>query len=470
MLVPINLTGPSSKSRSPSLSNQKTLNMYPEVSAPGSKSPFVLQPWFGAKSFSLGQAPDRGIFEHKGVLHQVAGPTLYTIDSQGVLTSRGTIAGSEQVIFTALLDNVIIVVEGNVYQWDGTSLTTITDVDLESPTSADHLNQIIIFNGDGDRWVTSDVGDATSISGLNYARAESHADDIVRVYVHNQLLYLFGDITVEPWWNSGDGNPPFDRVQEGILQIGLGAKLSLSSNDQVMYFLADDKNVYRLAGSTFERISSVNIANQIQSFDTVSDARGFTLTKQGQNFYILTFPDANRTFAFNESVGKENGWFELASGGSTSDRYFGNSHAFVFGKNLVSDYRNGNIYELDEDTHDEFGDEIIRLRDSQPLHGGLVNAPGKRIEMNRFELFCETGVGTTSGEGFKPEVMLHVSDDGGRTFQHIGRGTLGQAGDFIWKVQWFGLGSFYSRIIRVSCSDPVYFAIHSAAADVQVGI
>lgn len=469
MLVDANITGGTSKSRSLSLSNQRTLNMYPEASTPASRSKFVLQPWPGQKVFSNGVAPDRGIFEHKGTLYQVAGPTLYSLTSDGTRTSLGSIAGSEKCIFDGIGDNVVIVVEGKAYQYDGTSVSEITDNDLETPDSCAHLNQQIIFQGDDDRWVTSDVGDATSIQGLNYATAESNADNLVRVFVHNQILYLAGEKTIEPWWNSGQGNPPFDRINEGIMQIGLAAKLSMASNDKSVYFLGDDKNVYILQGTTFERISSVNIANEIQGFDVISDAEGACITFQGQNFYVLTFPNEERTFAYNESVGRDQGWFELSSNTSETSRYNASSFTRAFGKNLVTD-TDGNIHELDPDTYDEFGDEIIRYRQTGPIHGGAFGAPGKRIEMNRFEAFIETGVGTVSGEGLVPQIMLDYSDDGGRTWSTERWQTMGEAGEFIWKVEWHKLGSFHNRIIRLKCSDPVYFCIHHCAIDVAIGI
>lgn len=79
-------------------------------------------------------------------------------------------------------------------------------------------------------------------------------------------------------------------------------------------------------------------------------------------------------------------------------------------------------------------------------------------------------MGTASGQGSDPVVMLSMSNDGGRTFGDESWGSLGVAGDFIRKVEWFGLGSFYDAVFRVRISDPVLCTIMSAAADLDVAL
>jgi len=196
MLLPINLTGPSSQSRAPYLNNQKTLNLYPEING----KQFILNSFPGLKSFATGDGPCRGMFSHLDILYHVSGNYLYTVTSAGVKTNRGTITGVERCIFAGIGTNVVIVTNGTVYQWDGATLTAITDSDLETPNSVAHLNNQIIYDGNNGRWASSDVGDATNINGLNYATAESHADDLIRVYSYQQLLYMFGDVSTEPTW------------------------------------------------------------------------------------------------------------------------------------------------------------------------------------------------------------------------------------------------------------------------------
>ena len=466
MLVPLNITGGSYQSRSRPLSSQVTRNFYPEIQDdPFALDKYVLQPYPGYKLFASASGIDRGMIEHQGVLYKVSGTTFYSIDSAGTHTSHGTVDGSLPVIMDGFGDYVEIATgEGRVYEYT-TSIAETTDVDLETPDWVAHLNNTAIYGGDGGRFAVSAVGDATSIDGLDYGTAESNADNVVRGYVFNQRLYLFGEKTIEPWWFSGVGRPPLDRIEGGIITIGLDARMSIGSNDTFMYWLADDKRVYRAqAPGSATAVSNIALSNAFENYDTTSDAIGYCYTLQGQNFYKLSFPTEDKTWQYSEAVGQ---WFET-SRSATTGRDVANTHAFAYGKNLVADYRNSNIYELDVNTYDENGAAMTRQRDTGVLHGGLAGAPGREIEFNRFELILERGVGIISGQGSDPVIMLQLSIDGGRTFNTEQWARIGKSAEFLQKVEWFGLGRASEFIIRVKTSDPVPFSIHAANADIEI--
>ncbi len=466
MLVPINLTGGTYKHPSLPLSAQVTRNFWPQqIDNMSAKSPYILHSWPGLTLFGSGTGADGGQFEHNGVLYHVCGTTLYTVASDGTHTARGTIPGTGPCIFDGIGQSVVIVRFGQASVWNGITLEQVTDPDLETPNSVAHINNQIIYDGDEGRFAVSDVGDATSINGLNYATAESNADDLIRVFTFAEQVLMFGNKTIEPWWNSGVGNPPFDRVQGGVIQIGLKALHSVAKNKDSLYFLGTDFRIYRHSAGNATAVTDKALARAISEFADASDAIGWCFTKDDQYFYQITFPEADKSFVYPEG----GQWFEVSSG-VEGGRNIANSYAFAFGKHLVGDYRNGNLYELDDDAFTENGAAIRRVRDTGPLHGGLVQAQGKTIEMNRFELIMETGVGLTAGQGLDPVVMLSFSDDGGRTFCTESWGTVGRLGEFLWKVEWFALGSFVSRIIRIAITDPVKCSIHSAAADIEPGI
>lgn len=464
MLVPINITGGTYKHKSLPLSAQITRNFWPiKPDNEKVKSRYVLETFPGLKPFlSDSSGVDRGMYEHLGVVYKVTGSNLYSIDSLGQKTPLGTIDGNGRCIFAGIGQNVVIVANGIAYVASGSSLTTVTDEDLETPNGCAHLNNQIIYDGNEGRFCTSDVGDAKSISSLNYATAESNADDLLRAYVFNQLLYLMGDKTIEPWWNSGSGNPPFDRMEGAIIQIGLGAINSVANNERFMFFLGNDCQVYALQGSTTRAISTDALARELSGYNTISDAVGWCFTIGGKSLYCLTFPTENKTFVYPE--GGE--WFEWGHG--ISGRSLASSYCFAFRKHLIADYRNGNIYELDDNTYTDNLESIIRVRDTGPLHGGLFNFPGKTLTMNSFELILEGGNGNVSC--VNPTVMLSFSDDGGRTFSTEMWASTGSSGNYMWKCNWNALGSFESRILRVRTSDDAHFSIHSASADIEVGI
>ncbi len=462
--VEINLTGGTYKHKSLRLSAQVTRNFYPQRQEDDStRSPYILESFYGKKLFgTTALGADRGMLEHRGVLYRVVGQLLFSVDNAGVHTNLGTIPGGERCILQGINANVVIVTAGRAYQWDGATVTEITDVDLETPDSCAHLNNQMIYDGDGGRFGVSDVGDATSIDGLNYATAESNADALIRVTTFDQLLYLWGEKTIETWWNDGVGNPPFSRVEGGIIPIGLGALHGVSHNDKLIYFLGDDNDIYALTGSTTQRVTTQPIAREIAGYSTVSDAQFDCFNLDGQWMLSAKFPSADKTWIYPE--GGE--WFEWSSG-TSGGRNKASSYAFAYRKHLVADENTGDLFELDHDTFTENGDTIVRVRDSGVLHGGLLGVPGKKIEMDRFELIMQNGVGLLSGQGSDPKIIMQVSDDGGATWSTERFGSVAKLGEYVWKIEFFNLGTFTERIIRIKTSDPVYFSIHSALADLE---
>ena len=466
MEVPINLTGGSYKHKSLPLSAQVTRNFWPQLQQDdATKSKYILESFVGTKAFATidGNA-DRGMLEHKNILYKVSGEKLFSVTNTGASTELGTISGSGRCVMSGINDNLVIVTEGSVYQWDGATLTLGTDSDFETPTSCAHLNNQMIYDGDGGRFGSSDVGDALIINGLNYASAESNADDLKRVYSFDQLLYLIGEKSTETWYNSGTGNPPFDRVDGDIIQVGTEAPYSVANDDEKIYMLGHDRQVYIMRGGAAESVTPYAVVKEFTSYSQVDDAIGWCMNLYGVWMYVLTFPVAQKTWVLPD--GGE--WFEWSTG-NKGKRSLANSYVFAFGKHLVGDHTSGNIYELDPETYTDVGAPIIRTRHSAPLHGGLIGAAGKSITINSFRLIMETGVGAFSGQGSEPKIMLSLSSDG-KTFGTEIWGDVGRLGDFLYEVRWDMLGAFDSVIFSIQSSDPVYISIHSAVADIEVGI
>lgn len=461
---PIDVVDQAYESRSKPLSAQVSLNLYPEIVTTG-KTSKALQSWFGRKSFSTGSGANRGSVDWQGSSYAVNGTALYKIDSVGTQTSVGTISGTARCVFAGAASYLYIVSNGLVWRTDGATVSSVTDADLESPNSVAIINSTLIYDGLDGRFVTSTPGDGSSIDSLNYATAEALPDDLTRVYTFSELLLLFGTKSLEFWDNSGVGSPPFDRIKGVTVHLGIAGIYSVTNTDKAVYFLANDNAVYRLEGYTPVQVSTSAIGNAIENYGATSDCFMESIKYQGQSFVILTFPTASKTWAYSESA---NAWFQLSSG-VNGERYDFNGYCFSYGKHLVSDYQNGNIYELDINTFDDAGSTFIRERVIRPITGLDIGKPGKRITLTRFELIIETGVGLVTGQGVDPVFMMSNSTDGGRTWSeetHISPGVLG---DYTKKVEYFLGVSGYEVLIKVRVSDPINVSIHAAAADIRFG-
>ena len=460
--VPVEVVGQTYQHRSRPLSSQVTMNLIPEFQLTG-QSQTALISWPGSVNFAQGVGTDRGVHNFNGVLYQVSGTVLQSIDSLGVRTGHGTIAGSNRCIFANDSSTLVITTGGTGYLFDGTTLSEITDPDFEQGNSVAFLNSQFIYDADGGKFQVSSVADPGDLPNNNFATAESSPDDTIRVFTYNEKLYLFGTQSTETWWNSGVGNPPFDRVQGGTMNIGLAAVHAVTATEDFVYWLGSDRSMYRASAYQAQDVTSLAIANTFEGYADVTDAIMYDITIDGQNFIILTFPTEGATFGFNE---KSNGWFQLSTGANEA-RYIGNSYVEAYGKKLIADKDGGAIHSLDLDTYTDNGQVIRRQRVTQPITGGDFGVPGQRILMSRFQLMMETGVGLATGQGVDPQLMFEASFDGGRTWTNQDTVQIGRAGETTTKVEWYNLQSGYEVMIRITATDPVPVNIYSASMDVK---
>ena len=457
--VPVNFVGSSYAHRSRSLSSQKTMNLIPEA-VPTGKTQSAITSWYGSKAFSSGTGVDRGMHVFANELYKVTNNTLYKVSSIGAQTSLGTIQGSNPCIFADDGSTMRIATGSEDYLVTGGVLSVLSDTDLNPGNSVAYLNQQMINDSTGGQFQVSDVGVPGSIAANNFATAESAPDDTVRVYTFNERLFLFGDrSTIETWYNSGTGNPPFDRVQGGTMQVGIDSPYSVASSADFVYFMGSDKSVYRFSATQPDLVSLPAIAAEWQSYAVTSDARGMVVNLDGMTFYVINFVTEGKTWAYSET---SNSWFQLSTGASEGN-YLGTSYAEVYGKKLIGS--GGNVLELDADTYTDNGDAIINERVSPPI----ISQSGGRIEMSSFTLVMETGVGLITGQGEKPQAMFSASYDGGKSFGPESTVEIGRMGESREKVTWYNMASAYEIMIKVRISDPVFVSIHGASIMLREG-
>ena len=458
--VPVNVVGQSYEHRSEAFSIQKTMNLIPQAEAEGASS---LSTWPGAKPFHTSSGVNRGTTVFINELYKVTSNTLFKVDSLGVATSIGTISGSNRCIFANDGLNLIITTGGTGYQLSSGVLTEITDSDFQNGNSVTYINQQMIYDGNGGQFQVSDVGNPDSLQPNNFATAESSPDDTIRVFAFKERVYVFGETSVETWYNSGTGNPPFSRVNGGTMNVGLAAIHSVAATDDFCYFLGDDKRVYRFSSHQPQNVTSIAISHQFDLLDTVSDGLGGIVRIEGQSFYVLTFPSGNKTFVFNEQSGM---WFNLSTG-AFEGRYIGDSYAEVYGKRLIADKNSGGILELDLNTFTDNGQVKIQERIFGPMNGTGLEIPAERLLMSWVDIVMQMGVGLVTGQGENPQLMVSASFDGGKTFTSPGDVLLGRQGEGRLKARWDHTESFYDVFIKIRCSDPVFIAISAASIGIK---
>lgn len=468
-LFPIQLVGPFYEDESLQYSSQGTINLLPSIPFEG-RTERALHWWPGTKAFSIGQVAgvDRGMDVMDGVLYKITKQTLYSVASDGAHTSLGTIDGTNRVHLENDGTNLIISIGLKRYQYNTSDgLTTITDVDHEPGNTSAFINRQIVMDAAGGRFHVADVGDPDSINALNFATAESAPDDTIAVAVFDELVHVFGtgsmDGTVETWENTGVGNPPFDKVRGATKQFGLGAIHSIAKTDEFLYCLGANRSIYRIVQIDYQDITPVPMQDFLKN-NRIDDAYAVMIKLGKQYFYILSFPEAEATWAI--PTRDPNSAFQLQTGVGGA-RHLISSYTEVYGKKLVADYRNSNIYEFDFDTFVDFSESegAVRERVTSPINAASLDLPGREVTMSFVEFLFETGVG--NADDVDPQIQFSASFDNGRSFTNEQWVKLGQAGEAR-TVRFDLMRTFKDAQFKIRYTEKTRFSIHGGGISAKL--
>lgn len=497
--------------RSVNAADARMVNLFPEIITEGGKEPAFLNRAPGLKlKVSVGSGPIRGMWVMGDVLYVVSGDKLYKVVSHYntyTVTLLGAVSGVSGPV--SIADNgaqLFIACNGPSFIYDSNTdiFTQITDSDFPGAVTVSYLDGYFVFNEPNSQkiWVTA-LLDGMSVDALDFASAEGSPDGVVGLIADHREIWVFGTNSVEVWYNSGDIDFPLTRIQGAFNEIGCAATYSIAKMDNGLFWLGKDSRgrgiVYRANGYTGQRISTHAVEWQIQQYENMSDAIGYTYQQDGHSFYVLVFPQADTTWVYDVAT---QAWHEraaLVNGQFT--RHRGNCQAFLDSDVLIGDYQNANIYAFDLRDYSDNGSIQKWLRSWRALSTGQNNL--KRSAQHSLQLDLETGVGLTGLEvseiiyiklesedqlvteggdpliaeqmmlatqGVTPQVMLRWSDDGGHTWSSEHWVDIGKIGEYYRRAIWRRLGmtlKIRDRVYEVSGTDPVKLAIVGAELNVS---
>lgn len=438
--------------------------MYVEALPADSKSPVVLLGTPGTALFStLPTFPVYGLHVMNGILYAVTATKIYSIANTGAYTEIGDIAISGRV---SMADNgtQLVFVDGSVgyYYTVSDGVTQLSGDGWYPANSVAYQDGYFIFNraGTGEFFISELLG--IGLDPIDYATAEGAPDDTLAILSDHRELWQFGEQSTEVWYNSGDADFPFERMQGAFIESGISAPKSAVKIDNSVIWLDDNGVINRAAGYQPIRISTHDVERSLELYD-VSDAYAYTYTDEGHPFYVLTVPKSVHnhgiTWCFDVSSGL---WHERES--YIHGAHNANCYAKAYGIHIVGDYQNGMVYQLDKKTYSDNGDSIIRRAISPALSFGR-----NRATIHSLEIDMETGIGLADGQGDDPQSMLRWSDDGCKTWSNEHWSAIGKIGNYLTRVKWNRLGSMRQRQFELVISDPVPVAIYSAVIEVENG-
>lgn len=462
----LSFVGPAYSFENKAIAANESINYYLEVAGDEGRERVSLRGTPGLQAFTNAGGSSRGLKEFDGIIYALNGTTFSEIDSNGVLTNRGTIGGiwraymaqnnaNEIVICdkpVAFLDGYFIfpgtVSIGYIYNTSTNILVQITDPDFGLSS-----NKTFFISG---------INDGLNYDPLEFSSPDTAADNVLATVTDHRQLLIFGEKTIEFWNNTGDATFTFERQTVSFIEHGTLSPDSIAKGDETVFWLGADGVVYRLQGLTAVAVSPAPITEEIEGFD-LAEAEGAYHTWRGHKFYSLTFPTPNVTLVYDASLPPSIGWHKRQSRqGGAKKRWRVRDIVRAYGKTYASDAFTGDIWEVRSDVYTEGADILEASRVGHYLH-----ADHKRIIISSFEIIMKTGTGAIT---LVPQAALSVSKDYGRTFQNERWQLLGITGDHTRRVKWRNVANVETAIaIKVRITDAVNRDIVGVVGEPDVG-
>ena len=480
MLYPGFVSG-SYESQSPFADLEKTVNWYPEPmeskSVPWSAA---LYPCPGFEEYAtVANVNTRALFSMAGRVYAVIGNTVYQVfvNNTVVAVTTPTVANDPnpaQIASNGDAGGELLIASGtNGYLLTiaSNTLTTIANLAGKCTMCGMIDGYFLAFDAATSTFYISGLNDGTTWDATQYAQ-RSIAPDPWRAMVvdGSRQIWLIGEQTGEVWYDAGTSPFPFAPVPGAVFGYGTPAPFSVKLAGSTMCWLSQTADgagiVVGATGVTPQRISTYAVETAIASYardSIITDAEAVVYSEAGHTFYCLSFPSANKTWVFDLTTGlwHQRGVWDDAAG--DYDVWAPRNHCYGFGQHLIGDRTTGQLCTMDTALTTECDGTIMRRMRIPPP---MFRAPGvRRMFVSRMELILESGLGTASGQGSDPQVMLRSSVNA-KTWSDERLAAAGAMGAYAAQVVWTRLPSSLKLWVpEITVTDPIPWRIMGAEID-----
>lgn len=442
---------------------ERSINWMPEKI--DGKSEWRLRPTPGLRLFTtLPETTIRGAYEATNSrVFRAAGQSIYEIYADGTFIRRGGVSGQYSRVY--MDDNgfqLVIVngVGGWVLNFATNEFVAITS-DGFSPSP-----QVVVFDGiavmfkeDSGVYFYSEPYDALTYNATAEGTAESNPDNIQAIVWDGGGPVVLGTRSLEFYYDSGDPNLVFQRRQTAQLRYGcVATDTALNIDDGVMWLGRDSNSqgtVYRVSGAQPRKLSSIFIDEAVEKISDLSASTAMAYEQSGHGFYCLNIPGTDTTYVCDLTTTY---WHERRSfdvNGNWS-RWRVENHSMGFGLHLGDDFESGNIYIIDPDYRKDNDQIIRRERTMSPLFDAGTYKP---VSYNMFTLDIDIG---NAGQDEDPQIVMYVSNDGGKSYSDGRTKSLGKIGEYRTTISWNRLGSGINRVFKIATASDTNVTIYNA--------
>lgn len=298
-------------------------------------------------------------------------------------------------------------------------------------------------------------------SSVNPFRAAQKPDNIVAMASSWNEVLIWGCDSCEIWQE--DGVTPVSPLVGASIEAGIFAPYSLKKADNTWFALMclqGKRAVVKLSGRSPQVISEP-IANELASYNTISDARGMLLFTGGLNMYILNFPTEKKTWAYDMKTQTWTRWGAWDNSRAVYNNFLGIDMVYspLWNKHMVQTAQ-GSLYTIDRHNYTDAGATIR----SKVVTGWIDHGTWGRKRSDQLIIKLQTN------QQGNYKILMRHRDDGRpqwSNYMEIPVSYLGAADSF---AKMNRLGTYRSRQYEFVMTDPVDMAIIGLEEDVTGAI
>jgi len=438
-------------------SQERALNWYARAFPTGASGELMLAPCPGfSKRKDIGAGDVRAMLALGVFLYIAAGGKLWRLNyNTGALTELGNIADDVATTMATTGTDVAVCAGGGLRAWSTDTASfhnptaTLPFSDIGSVAAGD--GYFVATEITGKRFAYSGLNDARTWDALDFYSAEADPDQIKRVVNAFQEFWIFGESTCEVWSVVG-GSDVLSRNPGGVFDTGIAWKASAVQLDDALYWVGDDKVVYRARGYQPQRVSQEGVEALLQDYDEDDALKFFRYVWKGHSFYVIRFPD-RPAWVYDTTTGL---WHERNTGADRADPWLACCATEWQGVQVLGT-PSGKVVDIGGLTDD--GATIAREAVSVPFVVG-----DEYVTMRGLTAHLKTG---ETDLGRDAQVSLEVrrkTYDDWRTWSVERWRSLGDGGED--KVaRWHALGRARGWQFRLRVTDPVETALYGVTYD-----
>jgi hypothetical protein len=321
---------------------------------------------------------------------------------------------------------------GNLFYWDGSALTQVTDPDLGYVVDAMWIDGYFMVT-DGATVAVTELNDPYSIDPLKYGSSEVDPDPIVAFRKVRGEAYMINTNTIENTQNVGGNGFPFARNSGGMIPKGAAGTRAVCDFLESFAFVGSGRDealgVYLAGSGTATPLSTTEVERDLAELTPDQQAAIEIEARVEHHEQRLLVHLPTKTLVYSHQASLAGGtpvWHVLASGVMGDEPYCAR-HFVLAGNQWIGGGVSGEIGRLDEGIETHFGTPAGWRFDTVLLFNEARGAIIKSLELVGLPGLAQFGQAATC--------FLSTTRDGLDWSQEraISSGAFGERGK---RVQW----------------------------------